>query len=222
MFTKLRDLLRPKVAVAPAEPERQRKPKRDISQEDWLKAEEASALLAAAQDDPRLYAIVAVFLGCGLRCNELRMLDLADYEPASRDRGATIHIRYAKNSKQRTVPVPDMTVAALEYWLDYRAQAKGVEARCVALFRGRQGRFANRTLRELVKLTGIKAGLGDRVHPHMCRHTYASHLCIQGVPIEVVRVLMGHTSISTTQIYLAIPDASRFDAVGKLNFTSAA
>jgi integrase/recombinase XerD len=212
---------RPQPAAVPDPPApRKRTLHRELAEEDWLKMEEASALLTAAEGDPRLYAAIAVFLGCGLRCNELRMLDLVDYQPATRDRGATIYIRYAKNSKQRTVPVPPMTVAALDYWLDYRGQAVGVEAQCLALFRGRQGRMANRYLRELVKLCGVKAGLGEKVHPHMLRHSFATHLTLQGTPIEVVQVLCGHVSIATTRMYVAVPDERRFAAVANLNFAA--
>lgn len=201
----------------PAPLPKKRKPKRDLSQEDWLKAEEAGQLLHAAELDPREYAIISTFLYGGLRCNELRMLDLEDYIPASRDRPATIQILHAKGSKTRTVPI-ERASPSLEYWLDTRILAKGVEADCPALFRGRQGRLSNRYIREIVKNAGRRAGLLDRVHPHMLRHSYASHLCINGVPIEVVRVLMGHVSISTTQIYLAIPDESRFEAALRLDF----
>lgn len=207
--------LRPVPVEAPV---RKRAPKRDLSQDDWLPSEEASAVLVAAQDDPRSYAMLSVFLYCGLRCNELRMLDLADYIPATRDRPATIQILHAKGSKTRTVPA-GRAADAIEYWLDTRILAKGVEGDCEALFRGRQGRLSNRYLREIVKTVGRRAGLGEKVHPHALRHSYGSHLTINGIPIEVVRVLMGHTSIGTTQLYVAVPDKSRFEAALRLDFS---
>lgn len=198
-----------------------RKPRNNMLREtDWLKTPDIKALLAAGADAPRTYAILAVLVGCGLRCNELRMLDLEDYFPRSAGRDATIQVRFAKGSKERTVPAPQMTIDALDYWLDFRATAKGVEAKCEGLFRGRQGRLSNRYLREIVKNAGRKAGLGDGVHPHMLRHTFATHLTLNGVAIEVVQVLCGHVSIGTTQFYVAVPDERRFEAVGKLDFAA--
>lgn len=197
---------------------KRRAPKRDLSQYDWLPFEEAAALLRAAQDDPRDYAMLSLFLYTGLRCNELRMLDLEDYIPATANRPATIEVRFAKGDKSRTVPA-GLAAAAIEYYLDFRSSARGVEGRCPSLFRGRQGRLSNRYIRELVKTRGRRAGLGEKVHPHALRHSYATHLMIQEVPIEVVRVLMGHVSIGTTQLYTAVPDARRFKAANVLDFS---
>lgn len=214
------DFLRRPPQPEPVAPKK-RKPRNNMLREtDWLPTDSVKALLAAGASDPRTYALLAVLAGCGLRCNELRMLDLEDYQPSTATRSATIQIRFAKGSKERTVPAPPMTIEALEYWLDFRATAKGVEADCDGLFRGRQGRLSNRYIRELVKNSGRKAGLGDLVHPHMLRHTFATHLTLNGVPIEVVQVLCGHVSISTTQLYVAVPDSRRFEAVGKLDFAA--
>lgn len=195
-----------------------RAPKRDLSQYDWLPFEEAQALLHAAQNDPRTYAMVSLFLYAGLRSNELRMLDLEDYIPATPNRQATIEVRFAKGDKSRTVPA-GLAAEAIEYYLDYRALGRGVEGKCPALFRGRQGRLSNRYIREIVKTTGRRAALGEKVHPHALRHSYATHLMIQEVPIEVVRVLMGHVSIGTTQLYTAVPDQRRFKAANVLDFS---
>jgi integrase/recombinase XerC len=207
----------------PPEPVKKRSVNRTLRHTDWLPQEEAEALLKAAEGRPREYAMLSVFLYAGLRSNELRMLDTTDYIPATKDRPATIEIRFGKGSKERTVPA-GQSVAALEYWLDHRSLAprRSVEAKSEALFRGRQGRLTNRYIRELIKNSGLAGGLGMKVHPHQLRHSFCTHLTMRGVPIEVVQVLAGHASIATTMMYVAVPDQRRFEASTRLNFQSEA
>jgi integrase/recombinase XerC len=140
--------------------------------------------------------------GCGLRIGELTGLD----EHASAQAAgwidladATAHV-LGKGSKRRSVPVGRAALAALHEWLPLRAAlARGDER---ALFVSRRGtRLSANQLRLRLQQQAQQAGLPTRVHPHMLRHSYASHLLQSSGDLRAVQELLGHASIATTQVY---------------------
>jgi integrase/recombinase XerC len=150
----------------------------------------------------RDHAIVELLYGCGLRVAELVGLDAR----AGRDAAgwvdvpdATAHV-LGKGSKRRSVPVGRAALAALEAWLIHRApMAKPDEA---ALFVGRRGaRVSASQVRSRLKAMAIQAGLPTHVHPHMLRHSFASHLLQSSGDLRAVQELLGHANIATTQVY---------------------
>ena len=160
-------------------------------------SEAADAALAA-----RDHAIVELLYGCGLRVGELVGLDAR----AGRDAAgwidapdATAHV-LGKGSKRRSVPVGRAALAALEAWLAHRApMARPDEA---ALFVGRRGaRLGASQVRARLKTLAIQAGLPTHVHPHMLRHSFASHLLQSSGDLRAVQELLGHANIATTQVY---------------------
>ena len=159
--------------------------------------EGADAALAA-----RDHAIVELLYGCGLRVGELIGLD----HRAGRDAAgwidepdATAHV-LGKGSKRRSVPVGRSALAALEAWLTHRtSMAKAEEA---ALFVSRSGtRLSASQVRSRLKALAIQAGLPTHVHPHMLRHSFASHLLQSSGDLRAVQELLGHAKIATTQVY---------------------
>ena len=156
------------------------------------------APVLAARD----HAITELLYGCGLRMSELTGLDVIASGAA---RGwldmadASAHV-LGKGSKWRDVPVGRAALAALQAWLDVRAGlANGDEP---ALFVSRLGtRLAANQLRNRLQAQALQAGLPTRVHPHMLRHSYASHLLQSSGDLRAVQELLGHASISTTQVY---------------------
>jgi integrase/recombinase XerC len=159
-----------------------------------------------AQGDARLaardHAIVELLYGCGLRVSELVGLDhVASGQAAGwiDVQDATAHV-LGKGSKRRSVPVGGAALRALSAWLLVRGQwARSDEA---ALFVGRRGaRLAAGQVRARLKQWALQAGLPTHVHPHMLRHSYASHLLQSSGDLRAVQELLGHASISTTQIY---------------------
>lgn len=157
-------------------------------------------------DDPRLaardHAIVELFYGSGLRLGELIGLDLR----AGRDGAGWIDLADAaahvlgKGSKRRSVPVGKAALAALTAWLACRDELAAPGE--TALFVGARGRRLGATpLRARLRRMALAAGLPTSVHPHMLRHSFASHLLQSSGDLRAVQELLGHANITTTQVY---------------------
>jgi len=160
-------------------------------------SQEAEAL--AARD----HAIAELLYGCGLRLGELLGLDLAAGAESAGwidvDDG-TAHV-FGKGSKRRSVPVGGPALQALEAWLLHRPLLAGAPD-CGAVFVSRLGnRLSPNQLRARLKAQGDRAGVATPVHPHMLRHSYASHLLQSSGDLRGVQELLGHASIATTQVY---------------------
>lgn len=162
-------------------------------------------------DEARDRAIVELLYGCGLRVGELIGLDV---RASSTARGwidldaAEAHV-LGKGSKRRIVPVGSKALEALRAWLALRDDCPALEAArlrdpgsAAALFIGRNGtRFSAHSVWKQLRERSLKAGLTAAVHPHMLRHSFASHLLQSSSDLRAVQELLGHASISTTQIY---------------------
>jgi len=173
-----------------------------------LSVDHAVALAShqAQGGDPALaardHALVELLYGCGLRVAELVGLDAR----AGRDAAgwidvadATAHV-LGKGSKRRSVPVGRAALTALEAWMAHRLPlARPEEA---ALFVSRRGtRLTASQVRSRLKTLAIQAGLPTHVHPHMLRHSFASHLLQSSGDLRAVQELLGHANIATTQVY---------------------
>ena len=160
------------------------------------------ATAEAPQLAARDHAITELLYGCGLRIAELVGLDFVASNVA---RGwvdgadATAHV-LGKGAKRRSVPVGSAALTALQAWLDVRALLADADE--PALFVSRRGtRLTPNQLRNRLQAQALQAGLPTRVHPHMLRHSYASHLLQSSGDLRAVQELLGHASISTTQVY---------------------
>jgi integrase/recombinase XerC len=147
-------------------------------------------------------AIVELLYGCGLRVGELVGLDAAASTTA---RGwidmqaGEAHV-LGKGSKRRTVPVGRKAMEALVRWLAVRE--KSGRAPQPALFVGRHGtRLTAQAIWQRLKRRSLLAGLATPVHPHMLRHSFASHLLQSSGDLRAVQELLGHANITTTQVY---------------------
>jgi integrase/recombinase XerD len=171
---------------------------------------EVEALIAtAAGDEPaarRDRAMLEVLYGSGLRISELVGLSLADL-----DLGADLLRVHGKGGKERVVPVGRMAHRALEDWLDPAGRgaleperwARRADAEALFLNQ-RGGRLSRQGAWTIVRSHGERAGLGDRLTPHVLRHSCATHMLDHGADIRTVQELLGHASISTTQIYTLV------------------
>jgi integrase/recombinase XerC len=157
-------------------------------------------------DDPALAArdraVVELLYGSGLRLSELLGLDL---RPGRADAGwidaadATAHL-FGKGRKRRSVPVGRAALEALDGWLGVRERLARADE--PALFVGRRGtRLGANALRDRLRRLAVRAGVPAHVHPHMLRHSFASHLLQSSGDLRAVQELLGHANIATTQVY---------------------
>jgi len=163
-----------------------------------LSPDEAVRLVSVQDDSPaglRDRALFELAYSCGLRVSELTGLDLGNVD------AATGEVRVlGKGSKTRIVPVGGPALRALAAWAPVRlAWARPGET---ALFVGRAGRrLGPRDVQRRIKLWAAAAGLAIDVHPHMLRHSFASHVLQSSGDLRAVQEMLGHASISSTQVY---------------------
>jgi len=145
-------------------------------------------------------AMVELLYGCGMRVGELVGLD-AVAGAAARGwvdlQAGEAHV-LGKGGKRRSVPVGGKALEALQRWLALRGQ-DGTQP---ALFTGRHGtRLTAHAIWQRLRRRSLQAGLATPVHPHMLRHSFASHVLQSSGDLRAVQELLGHASIATTQVY---------------------
>ncbi len=146
------------------------------------------ALASARRDD----AVVELLYGAGLRVSECCSLDLGDVDLR---RGELV--AFGKGAKQRRLPIGEPAVSAVASWLDHRAALMREDSPAAALFFNRRGRrLGPRDVYRIVQARSVVP-----THPHALRHSYATHLLDHGADLRVVQELLGHASLSTTQVY---------------------
>ena len=152
-------------------------------------------------------SMVELLYGSGLRVGELAGLDVgasAQGERAGRGwvdlDGAEVHV-LGKGGKRRTVPVGSAALAALRAWLELRGSNPATAGE-PALFIGVRGaRLSAASIWQRLRERSLQAGMTTPVHPHMLRHSFASHLLQSSHDLRAVQELLGHASITTTQVY---------------------
>jgi integrase/recombinase XerC len=152
--------------------------------------------------------MVELLYGSGLRVAELTGLDIAPSDAALRAGHGWIDLPEAvvqvqgKGSKRRAVPLGRQALAALQHWLAVRGQAVAAGDAAQALFIGRYGtRLTAQSIWQRLRQRSLQAGLPTPVHPHMLRHSFASHVLQSSGDLRAVQELLGHADIRTTQVY---------------------
>lgn len=153
-------------------------------------------------------AMVELLYGSGLRVGELIGLDAIGTAQSSGwvdMAAAEVHV-FGKGGKRRTVPVGSKALQALGLWVRVRAdiitQTLVVNTSANALFLGKNGsRLSAASVWQRLKRRSMQAGLAMPVHPHMLRHSFASHVLQSSSDLRAVQELLGHTNITTTQVY---------------------
>ena len=166
-----------------------------------LSVESAQRLLEAAPGDGvellRDHAMFELMYSSGLRRAEVLSLDYADGRLDLREGLVTVT---GKGSKTRTIPVGAKARAALAAWLQVRGELASPDES--ALFVGARGRRLSASALALrLNAWAVAQGADGRVHPHMLRHSFASHVLQSSQDLRAVQEMLGHASISTTQIY---------------------
>ena len=163
-----------------------------------LDVDQTAQLLNINSADPlelRDTAMMELFYSSGLRLSELTGLDLIDIDLKDQ----TVRVT-GKGNKERVVPVGKFAIAALQAWLQIRGDMLAEGER--ALFINNRGqRISQRMVQLRMKEWAIKQGINSNLHPHVLRHSFASHLLESSGDLRAVQELLGHADISTTQIY---------------------
>lgn len=138
-------------------------------------------------------AMFELFYSSGLRLSELVMLDNADLSLSE----GFLRVKHGKGGKQRQVPVGSKAIMAIQQWQMCRPDCASP-----ALFVSARGaRLGQRSVQLRLERWCRKNGLAEHIHPHMLRHSFASHLLESSQDIRAVQELLGHADVSTTQIY---------------------
>lgn len=184
------------VEANPAQPVRAPKQARKLP--GTLDVDQVAGLLEAGADSAleiRDVAMFELFYSSGLRLAELRSLDVNDIDWTD----GTVLIRAGKGGKSRLLPVGAKALAALKQWLALRAPPAAGQPALFLSARG--GRLSARGIQFRLAEWCRKKGIAERIHPHMLRHSFASHLLESSRDLRAVQELLGHSNISTTQIY---------------------
>ena len=182
-----------------------------------LSVEEVEAIIDSVQREDwfglRDKAILEVLYGCGLRVSEAVELKISG---VYLDEGFLRVI--GKGNKERLVPLGEMAGDALRNYLDSRPAPADAEADDV-LFLNRFGkRFSRVSMFNLVKKQALAAGITKELSPHTFRHSFATHLVENGADLRVVQEMLGHESITTTEVYTHIEaETWQKDIAGLLN-----
>jgi len=187
-------------------------PKREEKLPRVLSAEQVRELLeripARTALELRDRAMLELAYSCGLRCEEIVNLDLGalDFE------GERLRV-LGKGSKERLLPVGEPAQHALRRYLERGRHALAGDPRERALFLSKSGRrLSNSDVTRRLGLWVREAGLAGGVSPHSLRHSFATHLLEGGADLRAIQELLGHASISTTQVYTRVDAARLRDA----------
>lgn len=149
-------------------------------------------------------ALLEVLYGCGARVSEAIALDLDDLELGRAEDGTGGVVRlFGKGSKERIVPMGRYARDALDTWIvrgrpDMAQAGRGSPA---VFLNARGGRLSRQSAWNAIRAAAGRAGLPGAISPHTLRHSFATHLLDGGADVRVVQELLGHASVTTTQIY---------------------
>ena len=151
-------------------------------------------------------ALVELLYATGARVSELINLNTLDISTSDTQAGPTTTVKLkGKGGKERVVPIGSFAVAAVnDYLVRSRPTLLKVSTQKALFLNQRGGRLSRQSAWNLVAKAAERAGLSDQVTPHSMRHSFATHLLDGGADIRVVQELLGHSSVTTTQIYTLI------------------
>jgi integrase/recombinase XerC len=164
-----------------------------------LDVDQISGLLEAGTNSTleiRDLAMFELFYSSGLRLSELAALNLTDIDLPDN----SLMVRTGKGGKSRILPIGSKAVTAINNWLQQRLKSVAVtESALFISIRGK--RLGQRSIELRLEQWCKKKGIAEHIHPHMLRHSFASHLLESSQDLRAVQELLGHSNISTTQIY---------------------
>ena len=145
----------------------------------------------------RDHAIIELFYSSGLRLSELINLKIQDINFED----GTVSL-LGKGDKSRIVPAGRKAIAAIKKWVALRNTIKNINEKDSILFLSKVGKcLTARAIQYRLKIWAIKQGIPENIHPHLLRHSFATHILQSSQDLRAVQELLGHANISTTQIY---------------------
>ena len=173
-----------------------------------------SAIDLSKPEGERNRAILEVLYGCGLRVSELTNLQISNLRLRE-----NFVIVTGKGNKQRLVPINDQAIKYLSIYKDQVRTHQPVQpGEEDILFLNRRGRRLSRVMIfTIIKDLNDKAGLKKKVSPHNFRHSFASHMVNRGANLRVVQEMLGHESITTTEIYTHLNDTKLKETIQKFH-----
>ncbi|WP_316807124.1 site-specific tyrosine recombinase/integron integrase [Pedobacter agri] len=173
----------------------------------YLNKEEVKRILSAVTN-LKHKAILSTLYGCGLRLSELINLKIEDVD----SKNEVITIRQAKGKKDRQVMLPKSLLPLLSEYFKIHLPK-------IYLFEGQsQVQYSPRSVQSILQQAAGLANLNKVVSPHMLRHSFATHLLENGTDIRYIQKLLGHNSLTTTQIYTHVTDVAKSKVLSPLDF----
>ncbi len=177
-------------------------PKRPRSVPKYLTEHETSRLLSFASRNPKTLAIISTLAYTGLRVSELCSLNIEDVDLEEK----VMRVRHGKGDKDRIVIMSDECADSIEKYMKSRVL---VRTDSEALFLSRKtSRYDPTSIQRLVKKIAKESGVIKNVTPHVLRHTFATSIMRNGANLRFIQEILGHSSISTTQIYVHLDDGA--------------
>ena len=174
-------------------------PKSEKKLPNAVDADSLNSLLERPSNKPadiRDHAMLELFYSAGLRLSELVSLGIKDMQSADGQLSIT-----GKGAKDRRVMVGEKAQQAVTRWLGVRERFAKANSGDALFLNQQGGRLSSRGVQQRIQLLAQKRGLGRNLHPHMMRHSFATHLLESSSDLRAVQELLGHANISTTQIY---------------------
>lgn len=168
-----------------------KRPKKEKKIPEVLTKDEIKRILDS-MSNKKSKLIVSLLYACGMRVSEILNLKISDFDFDNK----TGNIRQGKGKKDRVFNIPQFLAKDLK-----KQSEEQKNSNKIFLFTGPKGSLSSRNIQKIVSLAAGKAGIKKQVHPHTLRHSFATHLLENGTDIRLIQELLGHSDLSTTQLY---------------------
>jgi len=165
----------------------------------------------------RNFLIISILWALGLRLNELTSLKIGNFEAdhAKREKIALLRVR-GKNKKQRALFVVDKLY---DYMINYLAHPKSLKKKKDPMFPTKNGHISGDRVQRMIKEYAKKAQICERITPHVLRHSFATEMYHQKVPLSAIQTMLGHSSIDESTIYIHVSDQLQKEALEIISIT---
>ena len=172
---------------------------RSLKRETWL--------------DERNFMMISMLWALGLRVSELTSLKVGDFEPE--DGIGLLRVR-GKGKKQRVLFVVDKLYNELTHYLKHAHSPKQKTLPLFPIHNNKNKAISSDRVQTILKESACRAGIAERITPHVLRHSFATHMYSRGVPVSAIEVMLGHTSSDETSIYIHVAKEKKQQALSTI------